>query len=84
MWTPPRAHEPAVLKGHTAAVQSVAFSPDSKRLASASIDRTAKVWDMSASLETLTLADSNGMVWCIAFSPDSRLASVSEDKTVKL
>ena len=35
------------LYGHTDRVQSVAWSPDGKRLASASWDRVFKVWDVA-------------------------------------
>src|SRR5207248_150149 len=42
------------LKGHTGPVWGVCFSPDGKRLASASDDHTVKVWDAGTGQEVLT------------------------------
>ena len=73
------------LEGHGNGVTSVAFSADGKRLASASLDGTAKVWDATSGQETLTLKGHTAFVYSVAFSPDGkRLASASEDKTVKV
>jgi hypothetical protein len=66
-------------------VLSVAFSPDGKRLASASVDQSVKVWDTATGQESISLRGHSGRVWAVAFSPDgSRLASASEDQTVKV
>ena len=46
MWDTVTGREAAALKGHTAAVNSVAFAPDGKTLASASADTTALIWDV--------------------------------------
>ena len=60
------------LKGHTQEVNSVAFSPDGQRLASASRDGTVKVWDVATGQESLTLKGHPLGVRSVAFSPDGR------------
>jgi predicted NACHT family NTPase len=73
------------LKGHTKLINSVAFSPDSKRLASGSADQTVKLWDTVTGQEILTLKGNTGGLTSVAFSPDGkRLASASEDGTVRM
>ena len=73
----------ATLRGHTEAVSSVAFSPDGKRLASASTDGKVKVWDSQTGQETLSLKGHTHWVHSVVFSPDGkRLVSASHDLTV--
>src|SRR5262249_8119963 len=70
------------LRGHSNSVESVAFSPDGRRLATASRDRTASVWNASTGQKLLSLLHKRS-VNGVAFSPDGkRLATASADKAV--
>ncbi|KAH8662682.1 WD40-repeat-containing domain protein, partial [Ilyonectria robusta] len=73
------------LKGHTGWVLSVAFSPDSTLVASASRDETIRLWRVNDGTCMQELKGHTDWVWSVAFSPDSTLvASASRDQTIRL
>ncbi|KAF8837725.1 WD40 repeat-like protein [Paxillus ammoniavirescens] len=71
-------HEKVVeMKGHTSWVASLAFSPDSARVASGSDDKTVIVWSTTTGERLVgPLEGHNYAVWRVQFSPDGdRIAS---------
>jgi WD40 repeat protein len=73
------------LKGHRGLVWNVAFSPDGRRLASASDDGTIRMWDVAKGQEISRFQGHTERVVSVAFSPGGKqLASASHDGTVKL
>jgi WD40 repeat protein len=74
-----------ILDNHAARILAVAFSPDGKKLATASSDKSAKVWDANTGKELYQLSGHSDMVLAITFSPDGKqIATASADHTVIL
>jgi WD40 repeat protein/cell division protein FtsB len=84
------AGRPFDLTGHTSTVNSLSFSRDGDFLASASSDKTVDVWDLrrlgatAGALRPIVLKGHESWVWTVAFAPDDRLLSGSQDKTIRV
>jgi len=71
-------------EGDTELLQSVAFSPDNKFLATRS-ESFIKLWEVATGHKTLTIPTPASRSSCVAFSADGRrLASGTADRTVKV
>src|SRR5260370_38203820 len=64
---------------------SIAWSPDSERIASASNDKTVQVWNAADGSQLFLYTGHSGFVYGVAWSPNGRrIASTSGDKTVQV
>lgn len=71
-------------QAHAHLVHHLALSPDGRTLASASKDRTVRLWNVDTGKVLHTLESHNAQVNLVALSPDGTMvASCSRDKTVK-
>lgn len=72
-------------EGHTDEVWCIAFSPNDKYIASASLDKTIRIWDANT-LECIhILKGHTTAVMNVSFSPDSKyVVSTSPDNTIRV
>ncbi|MEM8716754.1 MAG: WD40 repeat domain-containing protein, partial [Cyanobacteria bacterium P01_G01_bin.4] len=69
---------------HQSVVKDVAFSPDGKRIATASYDETARVWDALTG-DPIAKFDHEDEVKTVSFSPDgNRLATTSWNEAAQV
>jgi WD40 repeat protein len=81
---PGRSHAPRVgylsrpdlrtLEGHSDEIKAVKLTGDGRRLLSASVDSTLRVWDVEAGECLHTLVGHSGAVWAVDVSRDGKLA----------
>jgi WD40 repeat protein len=80
------------LFGHDAPMNDLEFQADGRVLASASDDRTVRLWDVATGEQRQVLTGHNDLVWDVTFAPASPLAALNDlylatgsaDNTIKL
>ncbi len=78
-------HARFILKGHTEAVNDAQFSPDGALIVTASVDKTARVWDANTGQQVGILQGHTDGLRRARFSPDGTLiATASADKTARV
>ncbi|GHO58054.1 hypothetical protein KSB_65290 [Ktedonobacter robiniae] len=88
VWDVINSHKYLTYRGHTDQINTVAWSPNGKYIASGSDDHTMQIWDATTKKTVFTstnnLTNYFAVTKSVAWSPDGKLiASGSSDSTVR-
>jgi len=85
IWDLDRPGNPRVLRGHTGAINEVAWDPAQEHVVTASDDGTARVWRVDGRGAPVVLRGHTKAIEFATFSPDGRLvATASQDGTARI
>jgi cytochrome c len=74
IWNASNGKIRGTLEGHQMGITQLAASPDGKRLLSASIDQSMRLWDLVKLTEIAEHGKHDGQIYATAFSPDGKTA----------
>ena len=87
LWDAVSLHQRLKIKGHLSSISAIAFSPDSRTLASGALDGKVRLWDIATGNNRATLIGHTGNIASVGFSPDGQTLVSSgrwSDPTVRL